>query len=164
MARRGTFKYAGCNNNVYVTGLGGGQQVELREIVSGSKPVKISPDAKASDALVMMIENKTDFLLVDRSTYNDSYGIVTRWDIVEGPIAHGANLATTPIIDYARKPLVVMNNLDLDIRWVAKKMANENVSKIAVFDGEDFIGFISDTDILKAVAAKAAKKTKEAKE
>lgn len=137
--------------------------MELREIVSGSKPVKISPDAKASDALVMMIENKTDFLLVDRSGQNDSYGIVTRWDIVEGPIAHGATLADVPVIDYARKPLVVMNNLDLDVRWVAKKMSNENVSKIAVFDREDFLGFISDVDILKAVAAKAAM-NKEAEE
>lgn len=137
--------------------------MELREIVSGSKPVKISPDAKASDALVMMIENKTDFLLVDRSGQNDSYGIVTRWDIVEGPIAHGVTLADVPVIDYARKPLVVMNNLDLDVRWVAKKMSNENVSKIAVFDREDFLGFISDVDILKAVAAKAAM-NKEAEE
>jgi len=164
MASQGTFKYAGCDNNVYVTSLGGGQQVELREIDSGSKPVKISPDAKASDALVMMIENKTDFLLVDRAGYNDSYGIVTRWDIVEGPIAHGASLATAPVIDYARKPLVVMNNLDLDIQWVAKKMANESVSKIAVFDRENFLGFISDVDILKAVVAKAAKKPKEEEE
>jgi hypothetical protein len=41
-------------------------------------------------------------------------------------------------------------------------MANEGVSKIAVFDREHFLGFISDVDVLKAVDAKV-KKTKGAK-
>ncbi|OGS42379.1 MAG: hypothetical protein A3K67_04625 [Euryarchaeota archaeon RBG_16_62_10] len=134
----------------------GGSKVELRDIIGQSEHVnKIPPKATVSDALVAMIENKTDFLLVDREGPHDSYGIVTRWDIVEGAIANGKDLGTTPVLDLARKPLVVMNNLDLDIRWVARKMANEGVSKIAVFDKEEFLGFISDVDILRAVSAKA---------
>src|SRR4030042_4614790 len=132
-------------------------------MLSGSNPVRISPDATVSDALVSMIENKTDFLLVDRKNQNDSYGIVSRWDIVEGAIADGRDLATTPVTDYAKKPLIVMNNLNLDIRWVAKKMANERVSKIGVFDADEFLGFITDVDLLRVIAART-KQTKEAKE
>jgi CBS domain-containing protein len=128
--------------------------MELRDMLGSSSPVRISPDATVGDALVSMIENKTDFLLIDRRNQNDSYGIVSRWDIVEGAIANGLDLATSPITDFARKPLVVMNNLNLDIRWVAKKMTNERISKIAVFDGERFLGFISDVDILRVVAAR----------
>lgn len=131
--------------------------MELRDIVSDSRHVKIKSSATVSDALVSMIENKTDFLLIDRDGPSDSYGIVTRWDLVEGPIAHGLDLPTTSIMPYARKPLVVMNNLDLDVKWVAKKMTNEGVSKVAVFDGENFLGFISDVDVLKAVAHKSKK-------
>lgn len=140
--------------------------MELRDILSDSHHVKIPSEASVGQALVSMVENKTDFLLVDRMGPNDSYGIVTRWDLVEGAIANGADLATTPVLQYARKPLVVMNNLDLDIKWVARKMANENVSKIAVFDKENFLGFISDVDIIRAVAAKAKAKAnpKEAKQ
>lgn len=131
-------------------------EMELRDLLGGSSPVKISPDATVSDALVSMIENKTDYLLIDRKNQYDSYGIISRWDIVEGAIANGRDLASTPIMEFARKPLVVMNNLNLDIRWVAKKMTNERVSKIAVFDGEKFLGFISDVDILKVMAARSA--------
>jgi len=112
----------------------------------------------ASEALVSMIENKSDYLLVDRANPNDAYGIVTRWDIVEKGVAEGRDLNKTPVLDLARKPLVVMNNLDLDVRWVAKKMTNEGVSKIAVFDRDAFLGFISDIDILNAVAKKADSK------
>lgn len=135
--------------------------MELRDIVNRSSPVKIAPDATIGQALVTMIENKTDFLLVDRTGYSDAYGIVTRWDIVEGPIAQGVDLNSVPVTQYARKPLVVMNNLDLDLRWVAKKMANENVSKIAVFQGDEFLGFISDVDIMRAIISKGSKEKKE---
>lgn len=138
--------------------------MELRDIVSRSSPVKIAPDATIGQALVTMIENKTDFLLVDRTGYSDAYGIVTRWDVVEGPIAHGVDLNSVPVTQYARKPLVVMNNLDLDLRWVAKKMANENVSKIAVFQGDEFLGFISDVDIMRAIISKVSKEKKEGEE
>jgi CBS domain-containing protein len=129
--------------------------MELRDVISGSKPTKIQPSATASDALVSMMENKTDYLLVDRSSPNDAYGLVTRWDIIAGAIANGKDLASTPVLDVARKPLVVMNNLDLDIQWVAKKMTNEDVSRIAVFDKERFLGFISDVDILRSVVSKS---------
>jgi signal-transduction protein with cAMP-binding, CBS, and nucleotidyltransferase domain len=128
--------------------------MELRDVVGKSSPVKISSTATASDALVSMIENKTDYLLVDRTGPHDAFGIVTRWDIVVEGVAKGRDLTKTPVLELSRKPLVVMNNLDLDIRWVAKKMANEGVSKIAVFDKEEFLGFISDIDIMRAVAAK----------
>jgi CBS domain-containing protein len=129
--------------------------MELRDVISGSKPVRIQPNATAKDALVSMIENKTDYLLVDRAGPRDAYGMVTRWDLLAGAVANGKDLAGTSVLELARKPLVVMNNLDLDVRWVARKMANEGVSKIAVFDKEAFLGFISDVDILRAVVSKA---------
>jgi len=136
--------------------------LELRDIAGKSRPVRILPSATASEALVSMIENKSDYLLVDRAYPNDAYGIVTRWDIVERGVSEGLDLSKTPVLELARKPLVVLNNLDLDVRWVAKKMSSEGVSKIAVFDRDTFLGFISDVDILKAVAEKADSK-KEAK-
>ncbi len=136
--------------------------MELKDILVDSHHVKIASDATIRDALVSMMENKTDYLLIDRKGPNDSYGIITRWDLVRGPIANGLDLGGTPVLDFARKPLVVTNNLDLDVRWVAKKMTSEGVSRIAVFDKEHFLGFISDVDILKAISAKAKRKTKEA--
>jgi CBS domain-containing protein len=129
--------------------------MNLRDLIGGSQPTKIQPTATGSDALVSMMENKTDYLLVDRVSPHDAYGIITRWDIVAGPLANGKDLASTSVLDIARKPLVVMNNLDLDVRWVAKKMTNEGVSRIAVFDKEKFLGFVSDVDILRALASGA---------
>jgi CBS domain-containing protein len=134
--------------------------MELRDIISGERPVRIPPDATVADALITMAENKTDYVIVDRLGIDDAYGMITRWDIVVGPIADGEELSELPALSCARKPVVVMNNLDLDVRWVAKKMANENASKIMVFDRENFLGSISDVDVIKAIVAKGSKKTK----
>ncbi len=130
------------------------EAMELRDIISRSVPTKIKSDATVADALVAMTEGKTDYVLVDRFDPNDAYGIVTRWDIVEKAIANGEDIAKTMAVSIARKPLVVTNNMDLDLRWVAKKMADEGVSKLAVFDRENFLGFVSDLDILRAVVRK----------
>jgi len=129
--------------------------MRLKDIVNFSQPVKVPGDATVEQALVAMMENKVDSILVDRSSRSDAYGIVTKWDLVEGPIAHGMDLGTTPVMEFARKPLVSVNNLELDIQWVAKKMANERVSKLAVFDGENFLGFVADTDVLRAAVEHA---------
>ena len=128
--------------------------MELRDVISGSRPEMLPPDSTVADALVAMAENKTDFVIVDRTGIDDAYGLISRWDIVVGPIADGKNLLEIPALSCARKPVVVMNNLDVDIRWVAKRMANENVSKIIVFDKENFIGVVSDVDLIRAVSSK----------
>lgn len=133
--------------------------MELRDIISGSVPSKIRSDATVADALVAMMERKTDYVLIDRTSPDDAYGIVTRWDIVEKAIAQGEDITETMAISIARKPLVVTNNMDLDIRWVAKKMADEGVSKLAVFDKENFLGFVSDLDVLRAAAGNDSDET-----
>lgn len=126
--------------------------MELRDIISGSVPAKVKSDATVADALAAMMEGKTDYVLVDRTGPEDAYGVVTRWDIVEKAIAEGQDIRDMTAVSIARKPLVITNNLDLDLRWVAKKMADEGVSRLAVFDRENFVGFVSDLEVLAAVA------------
>lgn len=137
--------------------------MELRDIISGSVPAKVKSDATVADALAAMMEGKTDYVLVDRTGPEDAYGVVTRWDIVEKAIAEGHDIRDMTAVSIARKPLVITNNLDLDLRWVAKKMADEGVSRLAVFDRENFVGFVSDLEVLAAVAKRPLPAHKEGK-
>lgn len=132
--------------------------MELRDLISGSRPEMLPSESTVADALVHMAENKTDFVIVDRKGVDDAYGLISRWDIVVGPIANGDDLFEMPALRCARKPVVIINNLDLDVRWVAKRMANENTSKIIVFDKEDFVAVVSDVDIIRAVSSQAVAK------
>jgi len=49
------------------------------------------------------------------------------------------------------KPLVILTNLSLNLRWVAKAMSNSGVSTIAVFDKGDFYGYVTEACILEGV-------------
>jgi hypothetical protein len=46
---------------------------------------------------------------------------------------------------------VILTDLTLDLRWVAKAMANSGVSTIAVFDKGDFYGYVTEACILEGV-------------
>ncbi|HIJ17310.1 MAG TPA: hypothetical protein HA364_06010, partial [Thermoplasmata archaeon] len=49
------------------------------------------------------------------------------------------------------RPLVILTNLSLDIKWVAKAMANSGVSTIVVFDKGDFYGYVTESCIIEGV-------------
>jgi predicted transcriptional regulator len=126
--------------------------MELRDILGKPPSVVLKGDMTAQDAITAMVENKVRSVLIDRDDPQDAYGIITTRDIINDVIAHGFEPTKIKLRDVCSKPLVVANNLDIDLRWVAKKMANEGISRLAVFEGGDLKCLVSDVDILKAFA------------
>lgn len=126
--------------------------MELRDILGKPPTVVLKADMTAQDAITAMVENRVRSVLVDRDDAQDAYGIMTTRDIINDVIANGLEPSQVRLRDVCSKPLVVANNLDIDLRWIAKKMANEGVARIAVFEGGDLKCLVSDVDILRAFA------------
>ena len=122
----------------------------LRSVVKDFKMPSISPTSSVADAIFQMTSKGAYALLVLRKNKNDAYGIVTKRDIVYRVIAEGRNPKRVKVNEIMSKPLVILTNLDLDIRWVAKAMADSGVSVIAVFDKGDFYGFVTAKGIMEA--------------
>jgi predicted transcriptional regulator len=99
----------------------------------------------------MMLDRKRYSLLVPRQDKSDAYGIITKKDIISKTIAEGKDPDKVKVKDIMSKPLVILTNLSLDLRWVAKAMANSGVSTIAVFDKGDFYGYVTEACILEGV-------------
>lgn len=123
----------------------------LRSMVKDFKMPSIEADATVKDAIIRMTEKEDYALLVPRQDSHDAYGIVTKRDIVYKVIAEGKNPANMKVREIMSKPLVILTSLDLDVRWVAKAMADSGVSIIAVFDSGDFYGFVTSTCIIEAI-------------
>ena len=126
--------------------------MELRDILGEPPSVILKTSSTAMDAISAMVENGIRSVLIDRDDPQDSFGIVTTKDIINDVVAKGLEPTQVLLRDICSKPLVVANNLDIDMRWVAKKMANEGVVRLAVYDGGNLKCLVSDVDILKAVA------------
>jgi len=123
----------------------------LKDVVKTFELPTIPRDASAASAMRKMLDEEKYTLLVPRRTRTDSYGVLTKKDIVVKVIAEGRDPAKVLVKDIMSRPLVILTNLSLDLRWVAKAMSNSGVSTIAVFDKGDFYGYVTEACILEGV-------------
>lgn len=115
-----------------------------------TRVVTIDGNATVREAVDLMKEHDVRCLVVERRDADDAYGIVTQRDVVYEITAWNRDPETVKVHEIMTKPLVVVNK-DLDIRHVARLMANVGLSRAPViFDGE-LQGIVSVSDILKAI-------------
>ena len=125
--------------------------LSLRDVVKTFELPTIGPEASILEAIDKMTDANCFTLLVPRKGSTDAYGIVTKRDIVSKVIAEGKDPSQTKVSDCMSKPLVLLTNLSLDLRWVAKAMANSRVATIAVFEKGDFYGYVTESCILDGI-------------
>jgi len=126
-------------------------ELTLRDVVKTFELPTIDRAETAKTAVDKMLETRCNHLLVPRQNKNDAYGIVTKKDILSKVVAQGKDLSKVSVMDIMSRPLVILTNLSLDIRWVAKAMANSGVSAIVVFDKGDFYGYVTESCIVEGV-------------
>ncbi len=126
-------------------------KLTLRDIVKTFELPTIDRSETAKNAVEKMLEANCNHLLVPRHTKNDAYGIVTKKDILAKVVAEGRDPEKVKVEEIMSRPLVILTNLSLDIRWVARAMANSGVSTIVVFDKGDFYGYVTEACIIDGV-------------
>jgi len=123
----------------------------LKDVVKTFEMPTVDRMETVQNAMEKMVEKDCYTLLVPRMNKSDAYGVITKKDIVSKVVAEGKNPRKVKVKDVMSKPLVILTNLTLDLRWVAKAMANSGVSTIAVFDKGDFYGYVTEGCILEGV-------------
>jgi len=123
----------------------------LKDVVKTWVLHSVGPEETVHAAMQEMLKENCFTLLVPRKDKHDAYGIVTKKDIVSKVIAEGKDPKKVKVREVMSKPLVILTDLTLDLRWVAKAMANSGVSTIAVFDKGDFYGYVTEACILEGV-------------
>lgn len=88
-------------------------------------------------------------LVVERRSPDDAYGIITQRDICYNVLATDDDPADVKVHEIMSKPLVVVNK-DLDVKYIARLMANMGLSRAPViFDGK-LQGIVSISDVVTA--------------
>ena len=117
-----------------------------REIMA-SPVVVIDGMATVAEAIEMMKSKGVRALIVDRRDPDDAYGIITMRDIAYNVLGLEACPTDVLVHEIQSKPLVVVNP-DLDVKYVARLMANMGLSRAPViFDGA-VQGIVSVSDIV----------------
>ncbi|NIP35416.1 MAG: CBS domain-containing protein [Thermoplasmata archaeon] len=125
--------------------------MDIRGIIKRKDIEIVDATCTVGDAIAKMADRNVGSLIVRRTSPNEPYGIVTRQDVLFKVIAEGLDPDKVTVKDIMSSPVVILNNVDLDVRYAAKAMANAGVTNLVIFDGGDVYGFLSSTDIINAI-------------
>lgn len=121
-----------------------------RDIMS-TDVITIDGTASVADAVAKMKEKNVRALIVERREPEDAYGIVTQRDVAYAVLAEDRDPAAVQVHEIQSKPLVVVNP-NLDVKYVARLMANVGLSRAPVIFEGKVQGIVSVSDIvLKAM-------------
>lgn len=114
----------------------------------------ISGNATLGQALEKMKRLGVSSLIVERRSREDSYGILTKKDIVTKVIDPGPrrrNFSETRVYEVASKPLVMVSP-GLAVKYCVRLMSKAGVTRVPVFDGAHIVGILSMTDVFDRAA------------
>ncbi len=131
--------------------------ITVRDIMTPfEKIVTISPFATVRELINMMEDHNVRSVIVDRTSENDAYGIVTYTNILRAIYGNDGDMDLLNVYDIHTKPLVQVVP-DLDIRYAAQLMINHNIKHLSVTWEGKLTGVISMTDIAKVLMKEARK-------
>jgi len=129
-------------------------EIKVRDIMKKNF-VKIEEDATLMDAVIKIYENRIGSLIVELSESGKPFGIITRKDIIKA-YADDKPLNEIKVGEIASSPLAIVSP-GMPIKYAAKLMKKINLKHLAVFNGIDIVGVMSNTDIIDAIAAEEKK-------
>jgi len=129
---------------------GGKTMIKAKDLMT--RDVKyIQEDATIKETVIRMKEEGASCFIVDRKDHDDAYGIITRKDIVSKVVETGRDLEYTKVKEIMTKPLLMVSP-GLDIKNVVRLMKMANIRRAPVFDGNEIVGILSNTDVVEALA------------
>ncbi|MDJ0533507.1 MAG: CBS domain-containing protein [Xenococcaceae cyanobacterium MO_207.B15] len=119
--------------------------MKVADIMS-KKVITIRGFATVAHAVKLMREHGLSSLIVDRLDESDSYGIVTKTDIIYKVAAKGFDPNEVRVCQIMTKPCIVVNP-DLSTKSVAQLFANTGIRRAPIIR-EKLVGIVSLTDLL----------------
>ncbi len=109
--------------------------------------VTVDGSATVAEAVELMKAKQVRALIVDRRSEDDAYGILTQRDVAYRVVAEGRDPRAVRVYEIMSKPLVVVNP-DLDVKYVARLMAQRGLSRAPVLYEQKLQGIVSISDIV----------------
>ena len=110
--------------------------------------VSIDPHRNVAEAIQHMRDGQVGSLLVERVSPSDTWGTITRTDVVHKVIAHRKDPSGIKVAEVMSKPITTVRP-EATLEECARVMARENIRRVFVFDGHNIVGVLSASDIFQ---------------
>ena len=121
--------------------------MQTQEIMT-EQVVTINGWATVAEAVMLMKYIGLSSLVVSPVDESDTYGIISKTDIVYKVIATGKNLQTVQVKEIMTKPCITVSP-ELEVKYTARLFANTNIRHALVVEG-DLLGIVSISDIFNS--------------
>jgi predicted transcriptional regulator len=111
----------------------------------------ISESASLAEAVQQMIAGNVSSLVVEKAHEHDSYGIITRKDIVVEAAEDWDGFTNLQVHDLASKPAVDIQS-KVGVKHAVRLMRLVGVRRLLVMEGDKLVGIISNSDIFRGLA------------
>lgn len=119
--------------------------MKIADIMS-KKVITIRGFATVANAVKLMRDHNLNSLIVDLLDESDSYGIVTKTDVIHKVAAKGLDPKKVRVCEIMTKPCIVVNP-NLSTQSVAQLFANTGIRRAPIIR-DKLLGVISTTDLL----------------
>jgi signal-transduction protein with cAMP-binding, CBS, and nucleotidyltransferase domain len=109
--------------------------------------ITISSLESVRNCLQIMQERKVKSIVVEKDNPHDAFGIVTYTNILNAIFAQDGDMDLLNVYDIATKPIIQVS-ADLNIKYAAQMMINNNVNRLIVTGNGDLLGLLSMNDIV----------------
>jgi signal-transduction protein with cAMP-binding, CBS, and nucleotidyltransferase domain len=122
--------------------------VTVNEImIPRDKVATISSLETVRNCLKIMQTKKVKSIIVERDNAHDAFGIVTYTNILYAIFSQDGDMDLLNVYDIATKPIIQISS-ELNIRYAAQMMINNNVNRLLVTNNGEILGLISMNDIV----------------
>ena len=108
--------------------------------------ITVSPDTKIRDAVELMNKNEIGCLVVTNK--GKPVGIITERDILKKIFCQSKNAEQVKVSEIMSAPLLV-GTVDMELGDAARLMLKQNVKKLPIVSGEQLVGLVTLTDIVR---------------
>jgi CBS domain-containing protein len=120
----------------------------VQDVMTKREDLVILPQmATVREALNLMSKNKIKSIIVDKSSPNGAYGLVTFKNILQSIVAEDGDIDLLNIYDIANTPALSVSR-KLDIKYAARMMVQSSIKRLLVIDDNELYGILTMSDII----------------
>ncbi len=112
--------------------------------------VYIDGNETVANAIELMKEKGISSLVVNRRGPEDTWGIMTRKDVISKVVSPGRDPYGVLVFEIMTKPLVMVSP-DLELKYCARLFNQIGIKRAPVFDGKEIVGILSNSNIFFAI-------------
>ena len=112
--------------------------------------VYIDGNETVANAIGLMKEKGISSLVVNRRGPEDTWGIMTRKDVVSKVVSPGRDPYGVHVFEIMTKPLVTISP-GLELKYCARLFNQTGIRRAPVFDGKEIVGILSNSNIFFAI-------------